>query len=195
MSYKTKNIKNIGRAAHNRPLFLAFGILLIAAGLVLALELTNTTHLFHSPKTAHIGTVPNINTGSGKLPTDSPSGKSPNTNNTPSTNNSKATVDAVAPSGSFVSNHRPNLSGSPSPNLEESVCITTPGAQCQIVFTKDGITKKLPIQTVGSNSTTIWGWTLSQIGLTAGKWQVIANASSDSQSKSTIDSLPLEVSP
>lgn len=97
------------------------------------------------------------------------------------------------PTGDFVSNHHPNLSGSPAPNSMSSVCDTTPGASCKITFTKDGVTKSLASQTTDANGSTYWYWKLQDIGLTTGSWKVQAIASLNSQTKSASDAMDLVV--
>src|SRR5690606_17218727 len=104
-----------------------------------------------------------------------------------------ASANLITPFGNFVSNHRPNLSGSPAPNTLSSVCNTTPGASCTISFTKDGTTKSLPAQTADANGATYWNWKLQDIGLTTGTWKVQANASLNGQTKSASDALDLVV--
>jgi hypothetical protein len=101
----------------------------------------------------------------------------------------------IAPSGSFVSNHHPNLSGSPAPNTVTSVCNTTPGASCQITFTMDSVTKSLPSQTADSGGSTYWtNWKLQGVGLTAGSWKVTATATLNGQTKTASDAMSLVVS-
>ena len=109
-------------------------------------------------------------------------------NSTPSSN---ATL--IDPTGNFVSNHHPNLSGSPAPNQIQSICNTTPGATCQIIFTKDGVTKQLPAQKTDSGGATYWTWKLQDIGLTAGSWHVQAKATLGTQTKTADDAMNLEV--
>lgn len=99
----------------------------------------------------------------------------------------------IAPSGNFVSNHHPNLSGSPAPNVISSVCTTTPGASCRIIFTKDTVVKSLPAQTTDRGGSTYWSWKLQDVGLSAGTWKVEATSSLAGQSQSTADALNLEV--
>lgn len=105
------------------------------------------------------------------------------------------TVTLTAPQGNFVSNHHPNLGGTPAPNTEQSVCNTTPGAACEIIFTKDGVTKTLQAQATDSGGAAYWSWKLQDVGLTPGSWQVNAKASSGSQTLSTPDAMNLEVAP
>lgn len=101
----------------------------------------------------------------------------------------------IEPSGTFVSNHRPSLSGAPLLRQEKSVCNTAPGASCYILFMKDGVAKQLDPQTVGSNGSTYWIWDVNQAGLTQGSWKITAVATMSGQTKTADDSLPLEVQP
>lgn len=102
----------------------------------------------------------------------------------------------TAPIGTFISNHRPNLSGSPAPSQETSTCTTTPGAECRIEFTKDGVTKVLPAKKTDQNGNVNWSnWNIQDIGLTAGTWKVTVIASNGSLNSSTVDATDLVVSP
>jgi len=116
--------------------------------------------------------------------------QSSKSNNASSTNNQTL----IAPSGDFVSDHHPNLSGSPAPNSMTSVCNTTPGATCQISFTMGSTVKSLPIQTTDPGGTTYWNWTLQQIGLTQGTWTIKATSSLNGNSLSASDVMSLVVS-
>ena len=111
--------------------------------------------------------------------------------NTGITNESNATL--LAPSGSFVSNHRPSLSSNGAPSTEQSVCNTTPGATCEIQFTKGTETKKLTAQTADANGSTYWNWDVRSAGLTPGQWQITAYATLNSKTLSATDEAPLEV--
>jgi hypothetical protein len=97
----------------------------------------------------------------------------------------------AAPYGTLVSNHKPGQNGS---NLiEQSQCITNPGASCYIKFTQNGVVKTLPTKTADTNGSVIWQWSISDAGLTSGNWQITAVATSGAQTKTTTDQLPLEV--
>jgi len=109
-----------------------------------------------------------------------------------SNTNVGVTADLILPSGNFVSNHHPSLSSQP---LESSVCTTTPGASCQIIFTQDNITKELPARTTDSNGSAFWDWKLQDYGLSTGSWKVEATATLNGQNKSATDSISLEVNP
>lgn len=99
--------------------------------------------------------------------------------------------DLAAPSGSFVSNHRPGQNGSDL--LEASQCTTTPGAKCFIKFTQGDVVKTLPARGVETSGSVFWEWKINDAGLTEGKWSVTAIATLGSQTKSTTDQLTLEV--
>lgn len=102
-------------------------------------------------------------------------------------------IEPTKPTGTFVSNHRPNLSGSPAPNTESSTCTTTPGAKCKITFSNNGVSKSLPTKLTDANGNVIWGWSLESVGLTAGDWVVSAIAINADKSSTTIDPINLTV--
>lgn len=108
---------------------------------------------------------------------------------------SSGATTLLEPTGTFVSNHRPNLSGSPAPSQEQSVCNTTPGAKCHIEFNKAAITKQLETKTADASGAVYWTWNVKDLGLTEGNWDVSAVATLDSLSKTTKDALQLEVKP
>lgn len=120
----------------------------------------------------------------------------PSSSSDKSTDNTTPTAETKpvrAPSGEFVSNHSPNLDGSPAPNLMSSVCSTTPGIQCSIRFSKDGVTKSLPAKITDTNGAAYWTWRLQDIGLTAGSWKITAVAKSGATTKTFSDPLNLKV--
>jgi hypothetical protein len=178
-----------------KPLWLVscFGLVLVA--LVLVLELTNTITLFHSENTG-LATQPTTTDrtagpetkGEQPVPAESETKEEENANQA-------VNVTLKAPMGTFVSNHRPNLSGSPNPNEVQSICETTPGATCQIIFTKGSETKQLPVQKTDGEGAAYWTWKLQDIGLTSGTWKVQAKATLGSQTKTADDALDLEVNP
>lgn len=102
-----------------------------------------------------------------------------------------SSLPVTKPSGSFVSNHKPGQNNSP---LDEaSVCNTTANINCQITFTKDGVTKSLPVKITDSAGAAYWSWTPQSIGLTTGNWTVTAVATNTQQTESTADTLALQV--
>lgn len=119
-----------------------------------------------------------------------PNGSSSNTDTTPPVD---ASVTPATPAGVFVSNHHPNLSGSPAPNSITSTCSTTPGASCTIRFTQGATTKSLPSKIASADGNTSWTWTLQEIGLNAGEWSVTAVATNGTKTSSADDALKLVV--
>jgi hypothetical protein len=129
------------------------------------------------------------NTNSGTTASKDQGGNYPGTAPAPS-------IQPAAPTGDFVSDHHPNLGGSPAPNTETSSCTTTVGVECQIRFTMNGVTKELPVQTTDGDGSTLWSnWTLQSIGLTQGSWQVTAVAINGSNEVTAQDPLQLVVAP
>jgi hypothetical protein len=104
-----------------------------------------------------------------------------------------STATLFTPTGDFISNHHPNLSGSPAPNSMSSVCDTTPGASCKITFTQGSTTKALASQTTDANGSTYWYWKLQDIGLGVGSWKVQAIANLNGQAKTASDAMDLVV--
>lgn len=198
------------RKSHNKKrLIIQILVVLAVLGAIFAvLQLTHTTHFFQKQTPAQ--NTSDVSKGE-KSSSSKSSDKSSNSNTGDSTDNteqqttdnedqksqpggSNTSAVLVAPTGSFVSNHHPNLGGSPAPNVINSACTTTTGATCQIIFTKDGVTKSLPAQTTDVNGSTYWSWKLQDVGLTAGSWKVTAKAVLGSQVKTADDALTLEVS-
>lgn len=99
----------------------------------------------------------------------------------------------LKPSGTFVSNHKPNLSGSPAPNSMSSTCKTTPGAYCEIRFVNLNTTRSLPKKIADSSGNVYWSWTLQEINLYQGEWSIYAVANIGSNSVQENDSLNLDV--
>lgn len=170
-------------------------ILLVLIFIIAGLELAGVTHIFHK-KTPAVVSGSSFNTKGEPKSTKSSTQASNSGGGTPSSSKSTGTSAVlITPSGSFVSNHHPNLGGSPAPNLESSVCTTTPGASCTISFTMGGTTKSLEARTADSNGAAFWDWKLQDIGLTAGTWKIQAIASLNGQTKTASDALDLTVSP
>ena len=95
------------------------------------------------------------------------------------------------PSGTFVSNHKPGQNGSGQD--EASACNTTPGANCYITFTKNGVAKSLPTTTADNTGAAYWSWTPQTVGLSSGNWSVSATAVLGQQTATTQDPTLLEV--
>ncbi len=190
------SFKNKKRTIPKLPLIVA-GILLILVILVV-LELTNTSHVFHTApedrptKTASQDTKgePSTPTPTDTTPPTTPSeqpGEDKNPTGAPSSGKAPA-----EPTGNFVSDYQPSLNG----YTLTSVCVTTPGATCQISFTKGSVTKSLDAETADSGGSVYWqGWSLKDLGMSAGSWTIKATATLNGKTSSTTDSLTLNVQP
>lgn len=170
---------------------LALICLLILAGIFAILELTNTTHVFHKEPLVASGVA--FNTKGEKASSSNSSKKNDHSFGSSSSNKSDSAAILFTPTGTFVSNHHPNLSGSPAPNTIASVCNTTPGANCKLVFTNGDTTKELSAQTADANGSVYWNWKLQDIRLTSGTWKVQAVASLGGQTKKASDAMDLVV--
>jgi hypothetical protein len=177
-----------------RHWLIAFLAVLLILGV---LELTNTTHLLHK-NLAKNGAAP----GSGQISagsqgvgaaTKTPQGtaSAAASSQYSDTKHTSAQVDALLdPTGNFVSAHK-NISAD---TVLSSVCNTTSGASCQIVFTNGSLTKSLASQIADPNGAAYWNsWTPADIGLSSGAWQVKAVASLGGKTKTTTDAMKLEV--
>lgn len=111
--------------------------------------------------------------------------------------NSNTGATLIKPSGAFVSNHQPSLSGASSPSAMQSVCNTTAGASCTITFVNSasGVTKTLAAQTTDKNGSAFWSWDVKSAGFSEGSWKITATATLNGQSSSSEDTLALEVKP
>jgi len=102
----------------------------------------------------------------------------------------------MTPFGNFVSNHSPNLDGNPAPSSMESVCNTSPGAQCSIELTNAaGVVKTLAAQTTDANGATYWSWDVKKAGLTVGTWKLKVIAKLHDQTATATSPQDLEVGP
>jgi hypothetical protein len=175
---------------------------LVLMAAITALELTNTTHFLHKKPTPVTASAYTKGEGTQQLTTknseqnsdtttSSTSGAQPGDQKSEAGGNSTAAL--LTPTGDFVSNHHPNLDGSPAPNTISSVCTTTPGATCTIAFIKDGVTKSLPAQTTDRGGSAYWNWKLQDIGITSGSWKVEARASLDGKNVTASDAMQLVV--
>lgn len=194
--------KKIRSMLTRRSVVVSCSIVLAGLLLFLVLELTNTIDLFHNTKkVSDTGTTASSESKGetpltqNQAPTTATGQASQSAGNNKSSGTSSTSAPLKDPFGNFVSNHRPNLSGYPAPNEIQSICNTTPGATCQINFTKDGVTKSLPSQTTDSEGATYWAWKLQDIGLTQDTWQIQAKATLNGQVKAANDALDLVVSP
>lgn len=170
-------------------------LVVLAVIVIVALELTDTTHLFHEVPVPPVIPVTSSSSGKADVPAGSQQQAAPSSSDkatpTPASSNPASTGLALStPYGNFVSNHAPGTNGSPI--AEDSVCNTTPGAKCYIKFTKsDGTASQLPTQVTGSDGSTRWSWNSSI--LSSGNWTVTAVSTLNGQTKSTQDPTPLTI--
>lgn len=175
---------------------LLLGIFLLIAAFVL-LQALGVTHFFNKSDDDTRPTAAESNYKeepySGKAIEESSPTRTPDSPKNSSQQNQ--TTDLLTPTGNFVSNHRPNISGQPAPNQLQSTCTTTPGAKCKIVFTKGTSVIALPDETADQGGNVYWSWSLQQYGLTRGSWHIQAVATLNNQTKTANDALNLEVGP
>lgn len=148
---------------------------------------------YHRQKTSQ--NTPTTITNNSSSPANTSPDKTPVTNtNSGSPMASSSPGELATPTGTFVSNHRPSLTNVDLAK-EESVCNTTPGATCEIAFSKDGTQRSLGAKTVNTSGVTIWDWTPSSLNLTTGSWQIDVTVSLNGKTKSAVDATALMVQP
>lgn len=184
-------------------------LLLVVALLAMGmLEAFNVTHVFHSSNARAVTTTASPAT-KGIKPADNSKDKQPATGSTPSTgtqsqgqpnspdgpvkqNATSNNTNLAAPSGTFANIYK---DVSLSENMQ-STCNTTPGATCQIIFTRGSLTKSLPLKSVDNGGAAYWSWKPndSNVGLSVGTWHITARATLGSQTQTTDNgSLELEI--
>jgi hypothetical protein len=126
-------------------------------------------------------TISGVNTGSNSSSSTASSSQSTQSDNpkTPAQTDTN-TKTLTAPSGTFV-----NLYNASADTQMSSICNTTSGATCQIIFTKGSLSIALPAKTTDDDGDATWAWTPQQIGLTSGSWHITAKAMLASQTTST----------
>jgi hypothetical protein len=90
-----------------------------------------------------------------------------------------------APGGSFVSSHLVSVT-----DQEDSTCVTTAGAECEITFTNASDNSKvvsLSAKQANSSGAAEWLWKPGDIGLSSGNWKITAVSRLGGQAKSTAD--------
>jgi hypothetical protein len=176
--------------------------------IVVVLELTNTSHIFHTER-GKSGTIPARTIEPSKQ--NAPSTSSKNTQSNAVNTYPKSSAGGgqtssgqagtpegqgpLAPYGSFVSNHRPNIGGNPAPSKELSTCTTSVGATCYIEFKNDGVVTKLPAQTADVSGSTSWSGDINDAGFAEGTWKITAIATLNGKTSSTSDTIDLVVLP
>jgi cytoskeletal protein RodZ len=192
---QNKNMKKINKSLRKPPLIL-IGVLLVAAVVLLILELTNVTHFFHKAKTIAVTASPDTK-GISSLPSQksqSSDGTSSTSQDTTQPGDDKHQVGTtseqlIAPSGTFA-----NIYSAAADDQMTSSCGTNSGATCQIIFTNGDLTKELPAQVTDRGGGTSWAWKPKDIGLTPGTWHITAKAVLGNQVKTTSnDPLTLKV--
>lgn len=189
MKRRKKSVRKTAALVSSR---LMWPLLLLVAlvGVIIVLEVTNTTHIFHkqtkSSDATGAGTVDKTSetsTNSSKGQADKTSSSSVNPSSTANSSSPPQT-----PYGEFVSSHKLG-----SNDQEQSVCSSTPGASCVISFNSNDTTRSLPSKVVDDSGNVYWTWSPQQIGLTAGSWKITATASLNNQTASSVDQIQLEV--
>lgn len=178
-----------------KPFLYMLLVAVLVISIIIGLEATNTTHFFHkSPPMSGFKSTPTTGGGSadnqkGEHNLSSSQSSTP-PNSGPASSNPQ--VSLITPFGNFVSNHTPGQNGTP--ENETSVCNTSSGAKCQIIFTSGSDTKTLPAQMTDLAGETFWNnWAPSDIGLTKGSWRITAIASLNGQTKTASDSRELQI--
>ncbi|HYH36495.1 MAG TPA: hypothetical protein VD706_03280 [Candidatus Saccharimonadales bacterium] len=188
---------------HSKKL-LALVLVLVVAGVVAGLELSDTTHMFHDSK-AVSGKIPVKETSETKPSAKTSQQKTASSENTAantaatsakntagggSQSSAQTSAPLKAPFGSFVSSHSASLNGA---SGQQSTCITTPGATCTITFTNGGVVKELPAKTTDGNGNATWEWDVKAAGFSEGNWTIKATATLNGQSQSVTDPKALRV--
>ena len=190
---------NIKKSPHKKKIIITAVAVLLLAGAGTAYAVLGNKDSSENKKSPEVYNPTTMNSDSDvPKPDDKDNSGVTQSKNSKDDDGSSAPNSAVAPAspvGTFVSNHHPNLDGSPAPNVENSTCSTTPGVKCQIRFYRNGVTKSLPVQQTSQNGNTSWTWKLQDIGLTQGTWSVTAVAINGDKTASSQDATKLVVLP
>lgn len=179
-------------------------VIVLAVIAVAALELTNTTHIFHSQPSNKVVATENHSSKISSQPA-SPaeqmkSGSTDKAVSMPPTNEGK--YPTAPPATSSKNLQAPSVSStfaSQYSNVDidqelASTCLTNSGVDCYITFTNGSISKSLPKKTTDAGGSASWAWTPKSVGLTPGTWTIKATSTYNGQSKSTsADPLKLEI--
>lgn len=191
--------KTVSHRSKKLPLLITALVVLILAGVGIAYARNRhaSQHVNFAPSSATPTTGgASANSQKGEVSQTENSSNNTNTSDGSQPGDSKSNTGGaintalVKPTGDFVSAHHVSTSTSLT-----SVCNTTAGANCTIVFTaSDGTTKKLAAQTTDRGGSTYWNsWTPASIGLFPGSWAIQATATLNGQTLSTNDAMALEV--
>jgi cytoskeletal protein RodZ len=172
-------------------------LLLLVGVIVLLVGIAGVSYaLFHDSNKAPEVTASSDTKGEVSNGSKTASGSTDTTTTLPEDNksstggSSSTPTNLIIPSGVFVSNHFPQQGGT---TALQSNCTTSPGATCQISFTKDGVVKSLPAQTTDKGGATYWNWDYKDLGLTTGAWHVEAKANYGSQTQTATDGLDVTI--
>lgn len=204
MSYK-RNASTGSKQHAQTPLLTGIILAIAAAAIAItALELTDTTHIFHAQKPSY--NSPTASPATKGIPEQDADPATSGTGigqgtDTPSTDDPKhptsppPSTPLIEPNGNFVNTHT-ILSLKNNPQME-SICNTTAGASCQISFKNGSTIVSLPAQTTDRGGATYWAWKPkdSSINLTPGTWDIVVTATLDGQKKTVTDATDLEVRP
>jgi hypothetical protein len=184
------------KSQFKKPYFIV-GTVIGLAVILLILELTNTTHLFHKqavPSVIPAHQNPVATSQNAPSSSSAQSGGSAGSSSLAPSKVAATDHNLLSPTGNFVSNHFPGQNGSTT--AEVSTCNTSPQAACYIKFTNlgSGESTQLPSQITDARGSTSWSWDVSKDAhLTSGQWQVEAIATLGDQIKSATDSLRLTI--
>jgi hypothetical protein len=175
--------------------------LIVVAIIFVVLELSHTTNMLKTTDTAKdLATASQETKGESDESSESTSTQgSNNSNGEPGDTKSSTGGDATStsllpPTGNFVSTHRTSLSNADGSGRITSVCNTTPGANCTISFTKDGVVKTLAAQNTDRGGTTYWNnWSPADYGLTEGGWKITAKTTLGGNTQAAEDVMELLV--
>ncbi|HWB38944.1 MAG TPA: hypothetical protein VG604_01765 [Candidatus Saccharimonadales bacterium] len=184
----------MARQTHISKRVLITLFVLIFLGVIAGLEVTGQIHLFAKTKpTPHAASASASQNKGDTKSSDKPAG-SPGQPE-PSSNGGDKTIvgtsgSLLTPTGNFISSNQVS-----SNTVIASVCNTTPGATCQIVFTDGDQQESLPAEVTDTNGAAYWNWTPAKYSLGQGSWSVKAIATLKDQTKSADYSDKLEVQP
>jgi hypothetical protein len=185
-------VRKTRKLSRNTILAVTVGVLILGGIIIFA---------FHEPNKGS-GIIPSKDTAAFKPASSASSATTPSASNQTDYTSTKyndqpapASGSLLVPNGTFVSNHRPSLSGSDAQQAEQSTCNTTPGASCYIQFTKDSVVKTLQAQVIDNSGATYWSWNIKDSGFSEGTWKVTAIATLNGQTTTANDGIDLVVAP
>ncbi len=142
----------------------------------------NTSHINATQKNGK-------STSSSTQQSSQPSATQTNKNPTPSDTDNQS-LESPGTYSSFASSHSVT-----SGTLENTVCITTPGASCTVEFKQGDVVKSLPAQSTDSTGSAYFYWTPGKVKLSPGNWSIILKVTLNGASKTAQDNITLQVAP